>query len=83
MKNIIIRNVKEDDIPSIVDIQINSWKTAYKGIIDDDFLNSMNRDKKIEQRKNDYKKDGYIVAEIDEEIVGFCRYIDIHQICWK
>jgi len=36
----------------------------------------MNRDKKIEQRKKDYKQDGYIVAEENGEIVGFCRYID-------
>ncbi len=30
MENIIIRNVKEKDIPSIADIQVNGWKTAYK-----------------------------------------------------
>lgn len=35
MENIIIRNIEEKDIPSIVDIQIDGWKTAYKGIIDD------------------------------------------------
>lgn len=35
MENIIIRNVAEKDIPSIADIQVNGWKTAYKGIIDD------------------------------------------------
>lgn len=76
MENIIIRNIEEKDIPSVVDIQISGWKTAYKGIIDDDFLNSMNRDKKIEQRRKDYQKEGYIVAEINKEIVGFCRYVD-------
>lgn len=76
MENIIIRNIEEKDIPSIIDIQINGWKTAYKGIIDDSFLNSMNKEKKIKQRRKDYKKDGYIIAEIDKEIVGFCRYID-------
>lgn len=76
MNNIRIRTIREEDIPSVVDIQIEGWKTAYKGMIEDDFLNSMNRNKKIEQRKKDYKQDGYIVAEIEEEIVGFCRYID-------
>lgn len=76
MKNIRIRNIREEDIPSAVDIQIEGWKTAYKGIIDDNFLNSMDREKKIEQRKKDYKQDGYIVAERNGEIVGFCRYID-------
>lgn len=76
MENIIIRNIKEEDIPSVVDIQINGWKTAYKGIIDDDFLNSMNREEKIEKRRKDYNQNGFIVAELNKEVVGFCRYID-------
>lgn len=33
MKDIIIRNVCKEDIPRVVDIQIDGWKTAYKGII--------------------------------------------------
>ncbi len=31
MEDIIIRNIKEEDIPSVVDIQISGWKTVYKG----------------------------------------------------
>lgn len=75
----IIRKVREEDIPSIVDIQINGWKTAYKGIIKDNILNSMNRDERIEKRKKDYKENGFIVAELNKEVVGFCRYIDSNQ----
>ena len=57
MENIIIRNIEEKDIPSVVDIQIDGWKTAYKGIIDDnDILISMNRDERIERRKKIIKK---------------------------
>lgn len=74
--NIVIRQVKLKDIPSVVDIQIAGWKTAYKGIISDDFLKSMNKEEKIEKRKKDYNKNGFIVAELKNEIVGFCRYID-------
>lgn len=79
MENIIIRSIKEKDIPRVVDIQIDGWKTAYKGIIDDSILNSMNRDKKIEKRNKDYKDNGFIVAESDKEVVGFCRYIDSNK----
>lgn len=79
MENIIIRNIEEKDIPSVVDIQINGWKSAYKGIIDADVLNSMNREAKIEKRKNDYKENGFIVAELNNEIIGFCRYIDSNK----
>ena len=51
MENIIIRNVEEKDIESIVNIQIDGWKTAYKGIIDDIILNSMNKEEKVERMK--------------------------------
>ncbi len=56
MENIIIRNIEEKDIPNVVDIQIDGWKSAYKGIIDDNVLNSMNRDERIKKRSNDYKE---------------------------
>lgn len=79
METIIIRNIREEDIPNAVDIQISGWKSAYTGMIDDDFLNSLDRDKKIEQRRKDYKQDGYIVAEKNKEIVGFCRYLDYND----
>ena len=76
MDKIIIRNIKEKDIESVVNIQIEGWRTAYKGIVDDEFLNSMNKNERIMKRKADYKENGFIVAEIKSEIVGFCRYID-------
>lgn len=79
MENIIIRNIEEKDITCVVDIQINGWKTAYKGIIDDNTLNSMNRAERIEKRKKDYKENGFIVAELNNEVVGFCRYIDSNK----
>ncbi len=41
MLDIKIRNVKEEDIEHIVDIKIDGWKTAYKGIINDEYLNNM------------------------------------------
>lgn len=79
MENIIIRNVNEKDIPSVVDIQVNGWKTAYKGIIDDIILNSMDKDEKIKKYEGNYKKNGFIVAELEDEVVGFCRYADSNE----
>lgn len=79
MENIIIRNVNEKDIPSVVDIQISGWKTAYKGIIDNNVLNSMDRDERIEKRRKDYKDNSFIVAELNNEVVGFCRYVDSNK----
>ncbi len=50
MEKIVIRNLVENDIPDIADIQIESWKNDYKGIIDNHYLKLMNRDKIIEKR---------------------------------
>lgn len=79
MENLIVRNIEEKDIPSVVDIQIDGWKSAYKGIVDNNILNSMNRNERIEKRKNDYKQNGFIVAELNNQVVGFCRYIDSNK----
>lgn len=79
MENIIVRNIGEYDISSVVDIQINGWKSAYKGIIDDNTLNSINRDERIEKITNNYKENGFIVAQLSDQVVGFCRYIDSNK----
>lgn len=79
MENVIIRKIKEKDISSVVDIQIKGWKVAYKGIIDDNTLNTMNRDERIAKIKKDYKENGVIVAESNNEVVGFCRYVDSNK----
>lgn len=76
MEDITIRNIEEKDIPDVVNIQIDGWKSAYKGIIDDSVLNSMNRNERIEKRRNDYKENGFIIAELNNKAVGFCRYTD-------
>lgn len=71
-----IRKIKREDIEQVVNIQIEGWRTSYKGIINDEYLNNMNKEKKIKQRENDYTKGGFIIAEIDNKVVGFCRYLD-------
>lgn len=75
--DIIIRNVKKEDLPSVVDIKITGWQAAYKGIIDDDYLNNLTneRETNIAKMEKNYMKNGFIVAEINGEVVGFCRYI--------
>ena len=74
--NIIIRNIKIEDIPSVVNIRIDGWKIAYKDILDEKFLQSLNTEEDIERRKKDYKQGYFIVAVKNDEIVGFCRYTD-------
>lgn len=72
----IIRNVTEKDLPDVVDIQIAGWRTAYRSIIDDEILDTINREERLARRRKDWRDTGFIVAEKDGEVVGFCRYID-------
>lgn len=74
MQNIIIRNVKKEDLWSVSNITVECWKSAYKGIIDDKFLESLNVEDNYNKRLKDYQENGFIIAEINNEVVGFCRY---------
>ena len=74
MQNIIIRNVRKDDLWAVSSIVVEGWKSAYRGIIDDDFLDNLNVEDNYNRRLKDYKENGFIVAEIHNEVVGFCRY---------
>lgn len=79
MEHIIIRDVKKEDIPEIVDIKINGWKNAYKGIISDDILNSMKKEENIKRIEENYTKYGFIVAVLNNNVVGFCSYVDSNK----
>lgn len=70
-----VRFSTKDDAYKIGQINVNTWKVAYKGILPDDFLDKRNltqeRVQKIEQRMD---KDGLIslVVEYNQEVIGFC-----------
>lgn len=70
----IVRNVKKEDLRAVSEIAVRGWQTAYRGIIDDDYLDSLSVDENYQKRLKDYKENGFIVAELDNEVVGFCRY---------
>lgn len=69
-----IRNVKKEDLFAVAEIGVNSWKTAYKGIINDEYLDNLSIEENYQKRLKDYTKNGFIVAELQNEVVGFCRY---------
>ncbi|QAY65670.1 GNAT family N-acetyltransferase [Paenibacillus protaetiae] len=73
-----IRAATANDIISISEVHVDSWRTTYKGIVPDPFLANLN----IEQRKRywDYffeqkqPEDPVWVAETDDgQIVGFAN----------
>ena len=73
--DLIIRQVEFEDIPRVVEIQIAGWKTAYRGIIDDNYLDNLDAEEKKVKRKRDFGKSPFVVAVLDGKIVSFCRYL--------
>ena len=55
MDNIIIEKMKEEDIEQVAKILINSWKIAYKDIIDKTFLQNLSLEEKIQTLNEEYK----------------------------
>ncbi len=66
---IIIREAAEDDAWQIADILVEDWKTAYRGIIDSDYLDSMSVEERYQRELQRYQI--YRVAEAEKEILGF------------
>ncbi len=74
-----IRRATKNDIEAIADIKIEGWRNAYKGIIDDKFLESMNKTEEIEKQRKNISKECLIVAECNNKITGFCLYRDYNK----
>lgn len=69
-----IRTVNLDDAQGIAKVHVDSWRTTYKGIIPDDFLNNLSYEQRTQLwKKNIAREDDYIfIAENSEgEIIGF------------
>jgi GNAT superfamily N-acetyltransferase len=70
MKNgITVRNAEKEDVRQIAEILVEDWQKAYRGIIDSDFLDSMNADSRYEIEIKRYEK--YIVAADADMILGY------------
>lgn len=71
-----IRKAKISDIEQIVQVHIACWKTTYKGIVPDEFLENLSADKSIKNWKNFYSNSPnniLLVAENENsQIIGFC-----------
>ncbi len=68
-KGITVRNAREEDVRQIAEILVEDWQKAYRGIMEDAFLDSMNADARYEIEVRRYQK--YIVAADGSEILGY------------
>ena len=74
MENTVIRRMAPEDAEAVTDVLIDTWKTAYRGIVSDDVLDHQDREMLIGRRKKQYKD--YIVAEVNGRVVGYCWYVN-------
>ena len=79
IKNVIIRNATQNDIYQIVKIKINGWKETYVDIIDNNYLNNISLNDQISKYTSSYSLENIFVAELNNEIVGFCRVYDYEE----
>jgi GNAT superfamily N-acetyltransferase len=74
-----IRVATIDDAKGIAKVHVDSWRTTYKGIIPEDFLNNLSYEQRTELWiRNISRTDNYIIVAEDYEgkIIGFAD-------CWK
>jgi len=77
-----IRYAIPEDAKSISDIRINGWKSAYRGIVEDEYLNNMDYENgynRFYERLSNKKDNERIVVYEDENknILGFAVFVNL------
>ena len=65
---IIIRKATSDDARQIAEIIVEDWKFAYRGIIEDDYLDSLDVEERYQRELQRYQI--YNVALVDDVVLG-------------
>ena len=70
-----IRPATPDDAQSIAHVQVETWKTVYRGIIADEFLDAFSEDERTTRWSEILQRpdQGSFVAEIDDGVIGFAN----------
>ena len=66
---ITVRRAEKEDVMQIAEILVEDWQTAYRGIMDDEFLDSMSAEQRYEIEVRRYQK--FLVAADGDEILGY------------
>jgi L-amino acid N-acyltransferase YncA len=66
---VIIRQAKEEDVMQIAEILTEDWKTAYRGIIEDDYLDSLDAAQRYRIEIRRYRE--MTVAADGDEVLGY------------
>ncbi|WP_225744033.1 GNAT family N-acetyltransferase [Marinilactibacillus sp. Marseille-P9653] len=82
-----IRKTRAEDAAQIAKVQVDSWKTTYKGIVPDDFLNKMNYDFYTDRFQTYFIENSpisYVAIDDSNQIAGYItggqnRLIDTYR----
>lgn len=71
-----IRRAIKDDIRGIAKVHVDSWKTTYKGIFADEFLENITYEQREKQWENIFQQEDtyqyrFVAETSDETIIGF------------
>src|SRR5690606_9430377 len=70
-----IREARPDDARELAEVHVQSWKVAYRGMIDDAYLDALRAedrlDRWVERVRDRAPRNGVLVAERAGRIVGF------------
>ncbi|MCC1487529.1 GNAT family N-acetyltransferase [Bacillus tropicus] len=71
-----IRRAIKDDIPSIAKVHADSWKTTYKGIFSNEFLENITYEQREKQWENIFQQEDnhqirFVAETLDGTIIGF------------
>lgn len=65
----IIRQAREKDVMQIAEIMVEDWQTAYRGIMDDEYLDSLSAEQRYQIEIKRFQK--YTVASDNDEVLGY------------
>lgn len=82
MNDYFIRPANGDDIQTIAEIYVRSWKFAYKGIVPQDYLDNLSVKKYLNKFEGGKVPDEFVL-EVSGRIIGLAKLIDCRDRCAK
>lgn len=76
MNKILVRKVRVEDLKKVAEIQVTSWKTAYEGIVANEYLESLSIDEKYQKRLKDYKEANNLMEKLKNNKEKLKKFTD-------
>jgi ribosomal protein S18 acetylase RimI-like enzyme len=73
-----------DDARAIAEVHVRSWRAAYRGVVADEFLDSLDVDRRVEMIEGVIRDEskGLLVAEQDGHVAGFSMLAASYDEGW-